>query len=215
MSLRFDRNDALSLGAIAGALLLTGVLYERLPPEVPVHFNLHGVADGWMARSAGAWLLPGIALGVLALVRLGALALPPAWRGRLEASPVSAVALMVTALLVALHIAVLYVALHPGVAIGGALAVGLGVFWILLAQLLPRVRRNPFIGIRTAWTLTSDENWLRTHRLGAWTFTAGGVASVVFGLLGVHSLALLALVVTASLPVIYSYLLARRLPPSV
>jgi uncharacterized membrane protein len=41
-----------------------------------------------------------------------------------------------------------------------------GVMFMLIANVLPRLRPNWWIGIRTPWTLSNEESWNRTHRLG-------------------------------------------------
>ena len=43
-------------------------------------------------------------------------------------------------------------------------AASLGALFVMLGLVMPRVRRNPWVGVRTPWTLASDENWARTHR---------------------------------------------------
>ena len=42
----------------------------------------------------------------------------------------------------------------------------LGIMFMLIANVLPRLRPNWWIGIRTPWTLSSEQSWIRTHRLG-------------------------------------------------
>ncbi len=41
-----------------------------------------------------------------------------------------------------------------------------GVMFMLIANVLPRLQSNWWIGIRTPWTLSSEESWTRTHRFG-------------------------------------------------
>lgn len=41
-----------------------------------------------------------------------------------------------------------------------------GFMFILIANVLPRLRPNWWVGFRTPWTLSSEESWHRTHRLG-------------------------------------------------
>ena len=55
----------------------------------------------------------------------------------------------------------------------------MGAFLFALSFVMPRIRRNPVIGIRVAWTLASDENWARTHRFASYTFAAAGVVALV------------------------------------
>lgn len=207
---RFTRNDAAAAALVGGTSLITALCYSRLPASVPIHFDLHGHADGYSSRAVGAWLLIGSSVGLWALLRLGGSLLPASWRERLELSPTSAVALVVVALFSALQLGVLYAALHPEHSLGISLVLLLGITWIVLGQVLPRVRRNPWIGIRTTWTLTSDENWARTQRFGAWMFTAAGLVACLGALLHRPVVAGVAVGVSVVVPVLYSWVLARR-----
>jgi uncharacterized membrane protein len=51
---------------IAITLMVTAVLYPRLPSNIPIHWNVHGVADNYGPK----WLLlvinPGVMAGLLA-----------------------------------------------------------------------------------------------------------------------------------------------------
>lgn len=212
---RLDRLDLVSLALLGGAGAITGAVWERLPERMPIHFDLHGNADGWASRPVGTGLLLGTSFVVWALLRFGAAVLPKAWRERFEASPVAALATLTVAFLVAMHLFVLWAALHPGASIGSAFSVTFGVFWVVLAMVLPRVRRNPFVGVRTAWTLSSDENWARTHRFASWAFALGGLVAIVCGLASAPAVAIAAILASALVPVVYSFVVAHRLPPSV
>ncbi len=70
------------------------------------------------------------------------------------------------------------------------------------------------IGIRTPWTLASDQVWDRTHRLARWPAMLAGLAIVFAALAAPEAMLLkltigLLLVVGAGL-VLLSYLLWRR-----
>jgi uncharacterized membrane protein len=71
------------------------------------------------------------------------------------------------------------------------------------------------VGIRTPWTLASEEVWIRTHRLGGKLMVAGGLMMVAAAMLPIPSEAMmgimLAIVLVAALvPILYSWLLWRR-----
>ena len=63
--------------------------------------------------------------------------------------------------------------------------------------------------------MTSDENWARTHRVGGYTMTLGGVAGLLVVALfpGARAVgfALTLFITSALVPVVYSLFLARRL----
>jgi uncharacterized membrane protein len=91
----------------------------------------------------------------------------------------AAIMLRIVAFVVAVH-ALLVIALGgvlPRTVNGGRIVLLLlGVAVVLIGDLLPRVRRNHVIGIRTARTMSDPEVWSRTHR-------AAGYAMVGLGLI--------------------------------
>ncbi len=208
------RWDAAALALLAGTSALTALLYERLPAQVPVHFDLFGRADGYAHRSMGAWLLPAVTLLVWAFVRFGARLVPHGARERMEASPMALVGFLTTALMSAMQCIILWAALHPTDSMGRPLALSLGAYWLVLALVMPRVRRNPFVGVRTAWTLASDENWARTHRFSSFAFALGGLVAVLAALAQAPAFAIVAILVSAFAPLVFSFVVAHRLPPT-
>lgn len=212
MKAKFNPFDVASLGLIVGMAVLPGAVYTRLPLRVPTHFD----ASGWMGRFPGVWIIPLTALGTWLLVRPGARLLSSAWRARMEKSPSAEVAMLLALLCTGMQSVSLYAALAQPASVAMYLGIPLGVFWFGLGLVMPRVRRNPWMGIRTPWTLSSDENWARTHRVAGRAFAIAGALTVV-GTLLTHSLAVgIAAILTSCLvPAAYSFLLARRLPPEV
>jgi uncharacterized membrane protein len=213
MTRKLDRNDAVGLALLALAAAATIAVYPRLPSPMPTHFDAHGDANGWMPKPVGAFLPLAIAAALWALLRFGGALLPRPWRERQEKSPMGAVALLTLALFAALQLAVLRASLAPEQRIGSVPWVLLGLSFMALGQVLPRVRRNPWVGVRTTWTLTSDENWARTHRFASYAMTVGGFVAMAAGLAGAAALAIAAIVASVAAPAVYSWVLARRLPP--
>jgi uncharacterized membrane protein len=210
MNRKIDRLDLLAFGLNGAAAIATAAVYDRLPDPMPTHFNLHGVPNGWMPRAIGAFILPVTALLVWVLLRFGGALLPPSWRERLAASPLSAVGLLLSGLLACLQGLILRAALMPVPRLGGGAWLLLGAFFVLFGLIAPRVRRNPWIGIRTPWTLTSDENWARTHRFAGYTMTAGGLVSIAAALLDAPMVGLGFILAGALAPALYSWLIARK-----
>jgi uncharacterized membrane protein len=202
--------DLFTLFAVLGAFAVTALLYDRLPDPLPTHFDLSGRPNGGMSRAVGAWLLPGVEVVIVGLLRFGGRLLPPGWRERLEASPMRAMALLTALLMTGVHIVVLRAALSPLPNVGNAVWLLLGATLIALGVLLPRTRRNPFFGVRTAFALASDENWARTQRVGGWTMVGGGIVAVAAGLVDLPAVAVAAIVVSAIVPVLWSWVLAKR-----
>ncbi len=139
--------------------------------------------------------------------------LPRKEKLRLGESIGALVAALTALLMLAIHVLILRYAL-TGATINNALFVILGAFFTVLGAILPRVKRNAFIGIRTAWTLASDENWARTQRVGGYSMVLGGVGIMILGAIGgtlAGAIAIGLLFVSALVPAVYSLVLARRL----
>jgi uncharacterized membrane protein len=205
--------DLVSLGIVAGTMLLSWKIEPSLPRVIATHFDIHGNADGFSSREFGVWFLPIFSLGVWGVLRFAMRAAPSSWRARMTTAPVAAASCLMVAFLCGLHFVILNSALHGGTGLGRELSLLLGVMWIALAVLLPRMRRNPLFGVRTAWTLSSDENWARTHRVASYTFFAGGLLCLAAGLTAATAavtVALIAAIASALIPAVYSWSIARQ-----
>jgi uncharacterized membrane protein len=112
-----------------------------------------------------------------------------------------------------MHIALLAAAAGYPVRFERWVPVAIGLFLIVLGNLLPRARPNWFVGIRTPWTLSSDRVWEKTHRLAGYVFVVAGIIVTIIGLTGVHVAPILMgpiIGVAALSLVVYSYVEWRR-----
>lgn len=57
--------------------------------------------------------------------------------------------------------------------------VGIGVFFVLLGVLMPRLKRNRVAGVRYTWTLLDPEVWRESNRVGGRYTIAMGVTLLV------------------------------------
>jgi uncharacterized membrane protein len=66
----------------------------------------------------------------------------------------------------------------------GALPVLLGLLFIVMGFVLPRLEPNWFMGIRTPWTLSSRRSWVASQRVGRWVMIAAGALMIAAGAVG-------------------------------
>jgi len=88
------------------------------------------------------------------------------------------------------------------------------VLFVVIGNYMGTIRSNFFFGIKTPWTLSSDEVWRKTHRLGGALFILAGLsfigAAFIRGILS--ALIPLAMILAAvAVPIGYSYFLYRRM----
>jgi uncharacterized membrane protein len=55
----------------------------------------------------------------------------------------------------------------------------IGLLFIALGFILPKLKRNFMFGIRTGWTMSSDTVWDKTHKIGGILFTALGIVTLM------------------------------------
>lgn len=66
------------------------------------------------------------------------------------------------------------------------------------------------MGIKLPWTLNSDENWRRTHRLGGICFIGIGISLIVSVFLKSEIVFLVPLILGGIIPAFYSYYLYTK-----
>ena len=154
----------------------------RIPARVVTHWNLAGQPNGWSPRGVLLVLLPALAM-LMAVVFVYAPRLDPKRRNfPLHAGSYWVVANAVLLLLAATHVCIVGFNLGWPIRIGAVLGVGLGLLFVVIGNVLTRVRPNWIFGIRTPWTLSSDLSWRETHRIGGYGFVAVGLLLVLAGL---------------------------------
>ena len=204
--------------ALVGVMVLATVaLWGELPDRIPSHWNLSGEVDSWSSKWPGAFMAPGIALAVWLLLPF-LRRLDPR-RGNYERFEPT-FHLMVNVIvgyLAVIHAMVLAASLGWVVDVSRVMLILIGLTFVAIGNVLPRVRSNWWMGIRTPWTLESERVWRETHRIAGRTFVAGGAVAVLASLLLPPSvrapIAFTALMVGGLLPVLWSYILWRRHGP--
>ena len=197
---------------VIAASIAFALALPSLPERVPVHWNAVGEVDHygspWTLFAAG----PGAMAGIMALFAVLPVLSPRRFQVDTFERTYLAMMLIIVALLGYVFGLVLLAGLHQPVAMPGALVGGLCVMSILLGNLLGKVRRNFYIGIRTPWTLASERVWYATHRMGARWIVATGVLGLALLVTGVSALIAVAIVMAGFLvPVVYSLVFYKRL----
>jgi uncharacterized membrane protein len=196
----------------AAGFMAAGAFYRRLPERIPVHFDWQGIVDGWMPKQEGAFAIP--LLGVVLVLLFIALA-PRAARepgaGSLWRVYPQIVAAIAAFLLYQTFTLLIFAAGAP-VDVPASASIGIGLLLVLLGNSFGKTTRNSVMGIRTPWTLASDEVWFRTHRVGGPLFALSGLAMMTAGFLGWGPrFGVIAVLAAGGVSVLYSYVIWRRL----
>ena len=192
-------------------MLVGLVLWSKLPDRIPTHWNMAGEVDGWSGKGFAVFGMPLMMLAFQWICGF-ALSADPKKQNQpqkmLQASfwiiPVISVALM----------GIMYAtALGKGINVNTVLPVLMGLIFAIIGNYLPKCKHNYTMGIKLPWTLNSEENWNRTHRLAGYVWMIGGIAIMLTGFLGgvmAMWIELSIAITMALIPAVYSYVLYRK-----
>lgn len=208
---------AITLATFAASFWIYEFHYASLPERIPVHFDWRLKPDAWVSKDHAFvtfFLIPIVmAAGILLTLLLPWLSPRPFDVDRFRGT-YAYVMTLVIGLMAFLHFAFLWGSLYGlgSYNLGRLVVAGIFLFLALVGNVLGKIRRNFWMGVRTPWTLASEAVWIRTHRLTAWLFVGYGVAGTIAIVLGAPPLWCLAgLIVVAIVPIVYSAVLYKRL----
>ena len=189
----------------------TLMVYSSLPDTIPTHWGADGTVNGYGSRGT-IFIMPGVTLSLTLLLLALPWMSPKNFKIDTFRETYNYMMFIVTAMMGYLSFVIIYMTLHPTWDFTKPMIGGMLIFFALLGNSMGKVKRNFFMGIRTPWTLASDQVWMATHRLGARLMTLGGVAGAVAVLLGAPVLPVFFVFLALVLyPVLYSLLLYKRL----
>ena len=207
------RHVVILLALVFLTAAMSAAAFSHLPALAPIHWNWRGEADGFGSRWTLAMAFPMTAAFLVALL----LALPmlspirdTSDRSRLAYGRCAVVGVVGVVLM---HATILGRALGWAIDVPSALLMIVGAILAGIGNEMENVRRNQWIGIRTPWTLASEDVWERTHRVGRWLMVAWGVAIALAGLV-LPNWAAIVIVIAGAIglavwSMVYSYALSR------
>lgn len=184
------------------------ILWDRLPEQMPTHWNAAGDIDGWTNKPFTVFGLPLILLAGQWLCVLGTLADP-----KKENHPTKILHLVlwiIPVLSLVLGTITYATALGKTVRVEVIMPILIGLILAIIGNYMPKCKQNYTIGIKIPWTLNSEENWNRTHRFAGWLWTFSGIVVMLTGFFGGFWIFLIIVLLMVLAPILYSYLLFRK-----
>jgi uncharacterized membrane protein len=197
-----------------GLLIIAWIIaYPKLPDQVPIHWNINGEADGF-ATPINAMFST---LGIMVLLYVTMVFLPKVDPRKSNykyfTKSYNIMLNVILGVLFIINIMMLLNAVGYEVPIGSIGPIVVGIIFMVLGNYMPQVRSNFFIGIRTPWTLSSDEVWRKTHRAAARIFFFGGLimmATIFLPAFWKEAIFISIIAMTVITPYLYSYLLFKK-----
>lgn len=184
-------------GSILPDLVLAAVpflvyasIYRYLPSEIPVHYSFDGIADRFASRlSVEALLLCslgycGLLLGVL--LRKMILAMGKTQENKNTQTAAKLMTYNQTFLTIffsALSLYFISVMLQNSIPdtlfILRTAYLVLSVLFIVIGNYIPKLKKNRVSGVKTKYSQSSDDAWMKSQRFGGRLLVVGGITSLV------------------------------------
>lgn len=210
------RSNPIMLAILVVVFAVAAYAYVKLPADgqYPVHWSFSGQPDRYGSKLEAVSMGPIVSglIYVLAVVLPG---IDPKRRNYQKFKKEYLLLMQVTmGFLAAVYVISIMAAFGRQVNITLWVNAMVGILLIVLGNYMGRIKQNWYMGIKTPWTLSNEKVWDKTHRFGGRMFVILGVLFVLNAFIGfITNVAVFVaiLLVFAFSPIVYSYILYRKL----
>ncbi len=201
------------IGIVLLPFLYLVYVWNQLPAQVPLHYNINGEIDRYGDKSE-LILIPIMTSLLIYLIFLAVPYIDPKKQIQKMGKKYHTLKLVITTFMSVLALFIIYTAKNQSFANPNYILLLCGVLFIIFGNYFKTLKANYFIGIRTPWTLENENVWKETHKLGGKIWFICGLLVILSSLIFneqtnfVIFMSIIAIMVLV--PVIYSYLLFRK-----
>lgn len=184
-------------------ILIGLILWNQLPDQLVTHWDGNGVPNGYSSKLFAVLGLPIFLLAVHWICIFATSADPKNKTLNIKLIAIVLWICPITSLFCAM--AVYAEALGFSLRVELCAQIFVGTLFIILGNYLPKCEQNYTVGIKLPWTMSSTENWNRTHRFAGPIWVLGGAVMIISIFWNFLIVTLLVTFVVILIPVIYSY----------
>ena len=190
-------------------IVLGAFLYNKLPDSIAPSFDMNFKPNDYSSKWQTVFMIPSFLLLMNVFVWFIIEADPK--RAAINGKIKSIARWIIPVLSCFVQSAMLLYAIDQNINLVRFLPLLIGLLIILIGNYLPKCKQNYTTGIKLPWTLSSEENWNRTHRLAGKLFIIAGFVMTLSTFLNISSYIPIAiLIIAAAVSTIYSYILYRK-----
>ncbi|HPN81714.1 MAG TPA: SdpI family protein [bacterium] len=161
------------------AIAIGFYFYAHFPETVITHWNIQGQADGWSSKWFGAFFLPLLLIALHLLFIVIPFFDPQKERYQEFAKTYQLFKLLIIGTMFLIYLFSGLINLGYNLNIGSAVSMIIGALFVVMGNYLGKLKYNWFVGIKTPWSLSSENVWNKTHRVGGWLFILMGIAIII------------------------------------
>ena len=184
------------------------ILWDKLPDQVPVHWNMSGEVDDYATKTQAVFLMPLVLVAFQWICVLGT-SLDPK-KQNINDKMFTLVLWIIPIISLLCNSMVYATALGHKVSVEIIMPLFMGALFVIIGNYFPKCKQSYTVGIKIPWTLDDEENWNKTHRLAGFLWVIGGVVIMATAFLGAFWLFFVVLIPMVIVPTVYSYLLYKK-----
>ena len=192
-------------------LLYLAIIWRSIPDIVPVHYDIYFKPDRMDSKNS-LWTVTALLSGISILVYLLLLNVrkfDPKLRKIPPSATFTRLATGITVFMTALNFLILSSANNNIRLMDRALWPLMGLLFAFIGNYMNNIKPNYFAGLRLPWTLSSDDNWRRTHQMAGKLWFWGGLSAAILSLIIPSPFSIIVffviLAVLVIIPIVYSY----------
>jgi len=159
-------------------LILVAFMYNRLPDQIPTNWGFNGEIS--YGSKTTLWWLSGVAPALALLFMLLPRIDPRKKNYEKFRGLYDGFALFMMMFMLGLVALVISESLNPEkFSVEFVIVAACGLLFVFIGNMMPKVKSNFFVGVKTPWALSNSEVWNKTHRLAGYLFFFGGLLTFV------------------------------------
>lgn len=202
-------------------LLVVLISLKFLPDQIPAHYGISGEVDRWGSKYE-TLIFPGVTIifGIIMLI-ITKYASKQEKGGNNNQKIGNFTGILLLLLFNIMTFYFLYTDFNKvknlnsiPIDISQIIFITLGVFIIIIGNIMPKIKMNSMIGLRTTWSMKNEITWKKSQKFGGVSFIIVGILMIIMNIL-FHppiSILLSLIIPVASLPfdIYYTYKVAKK-----
>ena len=189
-------------------ILIGLILWNKLPEQLPFHWDINGNVDNWASKTVAVFAVPPMMLVFHWVCVLASTTDPKSANYNRKSMQIVLWICPIVCLVIS---TLMYCsALGHSMPIETVMPMLMGVLFIALGNLMPKMKQTYTMGIKLPWTLNSEENWNKTHRFAGKLWVGCGVVILATAFLGNFWIFIVIIGLACIIPTIYSYMYYKK-----
>lgn len=208
------KKDWIIVALMILTLAVSLYFYPQLPDRMPSHWNIKGEIDGYSNKLFGVLGLNLMNIAFYFMFVLLPFLDPKKDNYTKFRSAYNIIRYTFHLFFIVMQFVIIASSIGYKVNVGMIVGLGISIMFILFGNVMGKIKHNYFVGIRTPWTLADETVWIKTHRLAAPLWVAGGIAVGILSFFN-GTIAFIGLImiicIISIIPIVYSYLYYKRI----